>query len=243
MPGRPAGHDPPRCLGLQAWGLPTVQRCPRARTPTAGTVNHSYGNACAVGTASGCSRAAVGLQPRTDRSALLCCRFGQGSDRPSPRNRGTMCRCRWNTDWVASGHADVMMLQGGVANSHARCIVRADTSGHSLRSRTWICGTTRVWPGVTGRRGLNAIVSSQRATTAAGASPATIWQNTHVVVCAPLTARFSSSPSRSPDTAAVAGAAHCSSGHCLLGSTSLLHVVVRRLELIRPPLCTDRANR
>src|SRR5690606_41504396 len=90
-----------------------------------------------------------------------------------------MCRCRCQTDCVASRPALVMMLNGGLAISAARAIVSPATCGDSLASRTWFFGMTSTCPSVTGLSGTMAMVSAHWRTNFAGARPATISQNTH----------------------------------------------------------------
>src|SRR5690242_384539 len=95
---------------------------------------------------------------------LLCLPLYQGSARPSPAARGTKCRCRWNTDCVASRPRLVMTFIGRSVHrisSAARLMVAADTSGSWAKSRTCVFGTIRVWPSTTGLSGTNATASGQ----------------------------------------------------------------------------------
>ncbi|GCD45727.1 hypothetical protein GKJPGBOP_05465 [Streptomyces paromomycinus] len=66
------------------------------------------------------------------------------------------------------------------AYSAARVIVAPVTAGSSVASATCTAGITRTCPGVTGPSGTIASASFQRATTVAGAAPATMRQNTQV---------------------------------------------------------------
>src|SRR5690606_33384190 len=90
-----------------------------------------------------------------------------------------MCRCRCQTDCVASLPAAVMMLNGGRAISAARAIVSPATCGDSLASCTCTRGITSTCPSVTGLSGTIATASAHWRTNVAGARPATISQNTH----------------------------------------------------------------
>src|SRR5690606_31915750 len=102
-----------------------------------------------------------------------------GRARPSSCRRGTMCRCRCQTDCVASLPAEVMMLNGGRAISAARAIASPATCGDSLASCTCTRGITSTCPSVTGFSGTIATASAHWRTNVAGARPATISQNTH----------------------------------------------------------------
>src|SRR5690606_36085659 len=90
-----------------------------------------------------------------------------------------MCRCRCQTDCVASLPAAVMMLNGGRAISAARAIVSPATCGDSLASCTCTRGITSTCPSVTGWSGTIATASAHWRTNVAGARPATISQKMH----------------------------------------------------------------
>lgn len=110
---------------------------------------------------------------RADRLPLY-----HGNAKPSFSLRGTMCRCRCHTDWVASRPALVMTLHGACASSAAARIATADTAGSSVTSRTCAVGMTSTWPSTTGLRGTIAIASGHRRMTVAGDAPAMMSQNT-----------------------------------------------------------------
>src|SRR5690606_26851858 len=118
-------------------------------------------------------------QPCSLLAALVRRPDHHGRARPSSCRRGTMCRCRCQTDCVAALPALVMMLNGGLAISAARAIVSPATCGDSLASCTCTRGITSTCPSVTWWSGTIATASAHRRTNVAGSRSATISQNTH----------------------------------------------------------------